>query len=57
LIEKIEHPTSSVGYVQVDRGVIINDFIHTFSNQQMISYDLASNTIGQTLLFPEYQTA
>jgi len=57
LIEKIEHPTSSAGYVQVDRGVIINDFIHTFSNQQMISYDLASNTIGQTLLFPEYQTA
>ena len=55
LIERIEHPTSSVGYVHVDRGVIINDFIHTFSNQQMISYDLEMNTIRQTLLFPEYQ--
>ena len=55
LIEKIEHPSSDVGYVQVDRGVIINQFIHTFSNRQMISYDLGSQRIEQTLLFPEYQ--
>lgn len=50
----IEHPTSEIGYVQVDRGVIINDVIHTFSNQQMISYDLGLNQILQTLIFPEY---
>ena len=56
LLEKIEHPTSDVGYVQVDRGVIINQFIHTFSNQQMISYDLSNDEIVQTLLFPEYQS-
>ena len=55
LIKKIEHPSSSTGYVHVDRGVIINDVMHTFSNQQMISYDLTSNTIAQSLVFPEYQ--
>ena len=55
LIEKIEHPSSSVGYVHVDRGVIINHVMHTFSNQQMISYDLTSNAIAQSLWFPEYQ--
>jgi len=57
LIERIEHPTSSVGYVHVDRGVIINQVMHTFSNRQMISYDLDTKTIAQTLLFPEYQIA
>jgi uncharacterized secreted protein with C-terminal beta-propeller domain len=56
LIEKIEHPSSSIGYVQVDRGVIINDFMHTFSNQQMISYNLETKTTFQSLLFPEYQS-
>jgi uncharacterized secreted protein with C-terminal beta-propeller domain len=55
LIKKIEHPSSSTGYVHVDRGVIINDVMHTFSNQQMISYDLTSNTIAQSLVFPDYQ--
>jgi hypothetical protein len=55
LLEKIEHPSSEVGFVQVDRGVIINDVVHTFSNQQMISYNLENNTILQTLWFPEYQ--
>ena len=57
LLEKIEHPSSEVGFVQVDRGVIINDVIHTFSNQQMISYHLGDNAIQQTLWFPEYQIA
>jgi uncharacterized secreted protein with C-terminal beta-propeller domain len=56
LLEKIEHPSSSIGYVQVDRGVIINDFMHTFSNQQMISYNLETKTTVQSLLFPEYQS-
>ena len=55
LIKKIEHPSSSTGYVHVDRGVIINDVMHTFSNQQMISYNLTTNTIAQSLVFPEYQ--
>jgi hypothetical protein len=57
LLEKIEHPSSEVGFVQVDRGVIINDVVHTFSNQQMISYHLGNNAIHQTLWFPEYQIA
>jgi inhibitor of cysteine peptidase len=57
LLERIEHPSSSVGFVHVDRGVIINEVMHTFSNRQMISYDLETKTIGQTLLFPEYQIA
>lgn len=52
---RIDHPTSDLGYVQVDRGVIINDVIHTFSNQQMISYDLTNDQILQTLTFPEYR--
>jgi inhibitor of cysteine peptidase len=52
---RIEHPISEIGYVQVDRGVIINDVIHTFSNQQMISYDLNEKVILQTLVFPEYR--
>jgi uncharacterized secreted protein with C-terminal beta-propeller domain len=52
---RIEHPVSEIGYVQVDRGVIINDVIHTFSNRQMISYDLNGKIMLQTLLFPEYR--
>ena len=57
LIEKVEHPSSDLGYVQVDRGVMINQVIHTLSNQQMISYDFTSDSILQTLVFPEYQQA
>ncbi|MFZ9139059.1 MAG: beta-propeller domain-containing protein [Bacilli bacterium] len=57
LIEKVEHPSSELGYVQVDRGVMINQVIHTLSNQQMISYDFTSDSILQTLVFPEYQQA
>ena len=55
LIEKVEHPSSELGYVQVDRGVMINQVIHTLSNQQMISYDITTDSILQTLVFPEYQ--
>lgn len=55
LIEKVEHPASELGYVQVDRGVMINQVIHTLSNQQMISYDIPTDSILQTLVFPEYQ--
>lgn len=57
LIEKVEHPTSELGYVQVDRGVMINQVIHTLSNQQMISYDITTDSILQSLVFPEYQIA
>ncbi len=57
LIEKVEHPSSELGYVQVDRGVMINQVIHTLSNQQMISYDITTDSILQTLVFPEYQVA
>lgn len=57
LLTTIEHPTSDIGYVQVDRGVIINDVIHTLSNQQMISFDMTTQTILQSLTFPEYLQA
>ncbi len=57
LVEKVEHPSSELGYVQVDRGVMINQVIHTLSNQQMISYDITTDSILQTLVFPEYQVA
>jgi hypothetical protein len=57
LLTTIEHPTSDIGYVQVDRGVIINDVIHTLSNQQMISFDMTTQTTLQSLTYPEYLQA
>lgn len=47
----IEHPTSEVDYVQVDRAVMINDVIHTLSNRQIVSYSLSQAAIIQTLVY------
>jgi uncharacterized secreted protein with C-terminal beta-propeller domain len=47
----ISHPTSMFDYVNVDRGVMINDVIHTLSNRQVISYSLTEKTIIQTVTF------
>lgn len=47
----IEHPTSTYDYVNVDRGVMINDVIHTLSNRQVVSYSLSENNVIQTLVF------
>ena len=49
----IEHPTSVYDYVQVDRGVMINNIVHTFSSRQIISYDVVNATIIQTFVFPK----
>jgi hypothetical protein len=49
----IEHPTSTYDYVQVDRGVMINNVVHTFSSRQVISYDVLEQTTIQTLVFPK----
>ena len=47
----IEHPASNLDYVNVDRGVMINDVIHTLSNHQVISYSVSEKRIIQTLTF------
>ncbi len=49
----IEHPTSEVDYVQIDRGVMINDVIHTISNRQIVSYSLTEAAIIQTLVYQD----
>jgi inhibitor of cysteine peptidase len=47
----IHHPSSIYTYVNVDRGVMINDVIHTLSNRAVISYSLSEQAIIQTLNF------
>jgi uncharacterized secreted protein with C-terminal beta-propeller domain len=47
----IEHPASALDYVNVDRGVMINDVIHTLSNHQVISYSVIEKRVIQTLSF------
>jgi hypothetical protein len=47
----IHHPSSIYTYVSVDRGVMINDVIHTLSNRAVISYSLSEQAIVQTLNF------
>jgi uncharacterized secreted protein with C-terminal beta-propeller domain len=46
----IEHPSSDFDYVNVDRGVMINDVIHTLSNRQVVSYSLTEKRIIQITL-------
>ena len=47
----ISHPSSTFDYVNVDRGVMINDVVHTLSNRQVISYSLTEKAIIQTVTF------
>jgi hypothetical protein len=49
----IEHPTSEIDYVSIDRGVMINDVIHTISNRQIVSYSLTQEAIVQTLVYQD----
>lgn len=49
----IEHPTSEIDFVQIDRGVMINDVIHTISNRQLVSYSLTQQAIIQTLVYQD----
>lgn len=51
----IEHPSSEFEYVNVDRGVMINDVIHTLSNRQVVSYSLTEKRIIQTTLLNEVE--
>lgn len=48
----IQHPTSDMYYVTVDRGIYIDGVVHTLSNQRIISYDIANDLIiGDYVLF------
>lgn len=53
----IEHPTSDFHYVNVDRGVMINDVIHTLSNRQVVSYSLTEKRVIQTTLLSTVETS
>lgn len=52
----IEHPSSDFDYVNVDRGVMINDVIHTLSNRQVVSYSLTEKRVIQTTLLTTVET-
>ncbi|MFA5421171.1 MAG: beta-propeller domain-containing protein [Bacilli bacterium] len=41
----IEHPTSVDYYVGVDRGVMIDDYLYTISDQRIITYSLLDQAI------------
>lgn len=41
----IEHPYTDSYYVNVDRAVMIEGYVYTLSDQQVITYDLAANAI------------
>ena len=53
----IEHPLSDFHYVNVDRGVMINDVIHTLSNRQVVSYSLTEKRVIQTTLLSTVETS
>lgn len=49
----IEHADSEQYYVNVDRAVMIDGFVYTFSDRQVITYDLNTSTlVSPTLEFP-----
>lgn len=41
----IEHPTSNDYYIGVDRGVLIDGYIYTISNKQVITYSVNDNAV------------
>lgn len=41
----IQHPTSDDYYLGVDRGVMIDDYVYTFSDYGVITYSLAADAI------------
>jgi inhibitor of cysteine peptidase len=47
-ITTIEHEKSPLWY-SVDRGVYIDGVVYTLSNYQMVSYDLASNSVLESI--------
>ena len=50
----IEHPTSDNYYVNVDRAVMIEGYVYTLSDQQVVTYDLAANAIVEPpLMIPQ----
>lgn len=46
----IEHPASENYYVNVDRAVMIDGYVYTLSDQQVITYDLVNNVIVDSSL-------
>jgi len=50
----IEHPSSDNYYVNVDRAVMVEGFVYTLSDREVIAYDLANNAIVATpLIIPQ----
>ncbi|MFA5481025.1 MAG: beta-propeller domain-containing protein [Bacilli bacterium] len=47
----IEHPDSEEYYLNVDRGILIDDYLYTLSNKCLITYSLAENEIVEPTLF------
>ncbi|MCX5775707.1 MAG: beta-propeller domain-containing protein [Firmicutes bacterium] len=49
----IEHPTSQDYYVNVDRGILIDGYVYTISNREVIVYSLVDKMIFGSELFFE----
>lgn len=46
----IEHPVSENYYVGVDRAVMIENFVYTLSDHQVVTYDLVNDIVLDTVL-------
>lgn len=50
----IEHPANDNYYVSVDRAVMIEGFVYTFSDQRVVTYDLNENQlVSPALIIPQ----
>jgi len=50
----IEHPSSDNYYVNVDRAVMVEGYVYTLSDKEVIAYDLAANAIVESpLIIPQ----
>ena len=46
----IEHPASDQYYVGVDRAVMIEGYVYTLSDHQVVTYDIAAKTVLEKIL-------
>lgn len=49
----VEHPVSTDYYVNVDRGILIENYVYTISNREVITYSLADKAIFEPNLYFE----